>query len=707
MKRYLYLILCFGICYICDAKDLIKNDRNINTIASSDSTVSTLDEVVVEGRNQFTSATKSVYIPTSKEKDSSYDITSLLQRMGIPELSVSPFDGIKTVSGKDVNIYINYLLATGMDLEAINTKDVLSVEYLDFPSDPRFHGDDYVVNIIMRQYKYGGYTKIWNRSDWTSKVITSSSLFQRINYKKMSYDIFTNYSYSDLTHIGRSSVEHYNIPISDGTVKSLIRKQEFIDSKNISTTVPITLRIKFQSEKVTIRNTFGYNFNHNPLSRNHGQLTVSTLPDDINQYNSYSKSKSNSLSWNGEFNFDLPYKWYLSMTNLFGYSYNKNHSSYLSGYQNTTFENSSREKAYSYSGDIDLQKILSGGHSVSLGLGGRIIYNHVDYIGTTQMTEHYAAPNLSGTISYNYNSRNMYIGTMGGISWEGRRVNGVKHYSTYPFFNINANYAYNLRNRSSLSLQYTKVYTNAATMAPVTIQTNEFLYLKGNPDLKSYPIIMASLSHTFLPKDFFSLSCYLSYTGFYNRISEAYFPMSADKCAIIKTYVQGGDYQNVSLGANLGFKKRNKFSFTVKPAFSLYHKTGIYRHDYYPFSIISSGSLYLNNFYISYYLESPKKIVYTDEDIYEKGVFQHEFHFGYSKSGMHLSLSFCNPFRKSYEYRNSKLETPYYTSFSNSFSPQNNRCIVFTVLYTINYGKKTDKDNEAKAMKGASSVVLQ
>lgn len=707
MKRYLYLILCFGICYICDAKNLTKNEPKTNTEISSDSIVHTLDEVVVEGKNQFTSATKSVYIPTSKEKDSSYNITSLLQRMAIPELSVSPADGIKTVSGKDVKIYINYLAATEMDMEAINTRDVLSVEYLDFPNDPRFHGDEYVVNIIIRQYEYGGYTKFWNRQDWSNKVKTTSSLFQRINYKKMTYDIFTSYTYSDLNHIGNSSVEYYNIPMSDETVKSFTRKQEFIDSKQINTTVPITLRIGFLSEKVTIRNTFGYNFNYNPLSRNHGQLTVSTLPDDINQYHSNSSSKSNSLSWNGEFNFNLPNKWYLSMTNMFGYSYNNNHSRYISGYQSTQFENSSLEKAYNYSGDIDLQKIFSGGHSVNFGLGGGIKYNHVDYTGTTQMTEHYAAPNMSGTVSYNYTSPKIYLGALGGVCWEGRRVNGVKHFSTYPFFNINANYAFNPRNRSSLSFQYTEAYTNAATMAPVTIQSNEFLFLKGNPDLKSYPIIMASLSHTFFPKDFFYLTGYLSYTGFYNRISEAYFPMSADKCAILKTYVQGGNYQSLSIGTNLGFRYKNKLNLTLKPSFSLYHKTGIYRHNYYPFSIISHGGIFLNNFYISYYLESPKKIVYTDEVTYEKRMFLHEFHFGYAKSGIHLSVCFCNPFRNNYKYRNYQLETPYYTSFSNSFSPRQNRTIVFMFQYTINYGKNTSKDNEAKAMDGASSVVLQ
>ena len=42
----------------------------------------------------------------------------------------------------------------------LRTPDVKKVEYLEFPSDPRFRGAQRVVNIIVHEYAYGGYTKL-------------------------------------------------------------------------------------------------------------------------------------------------------------------------------------------------------------------------------------------------------------------------------------------------------------------------------------------------------------------------------------------------------------------------------------------------------------------------------------------------------------------------------------------------------------------
>lgn len=711
MKLFPYSVIILSVLSIpLSAHAQSSNENKEKTHDSEEYTDSTkiniLNEVVVEGANQYVTSNKSVYYPSSKEIDSSYDVTSLLQRMSIPELSVSPFDGIKTVSGNDVQIFINYLKANDMDMQAVNIKDVISIEYLDFPNDPRFHGAEHVVNVIVKEYEYGGYTKIWNRTDWKDKVKLSTSAFQRINYKRMTYDLYFNHSYSDLTHIGTSSTETYNIPKENGGFNTFTRTQKFIDSKSINTTIPLTLRIGYQSDKITVRNSIGYNFNNDPINRSHGQLNISTLPDETSDNFSFSKSKSNSLSWIGEFYFSLSKGWFLSHKDAFRYSYNNNKYEYESGYQNTHFVNNSNERAYSYRGEIDLEKTFANIHSLNFTAAGGMDYNHVNYTGSTDATEHLGAPNLSGCASYSLNTQSLYLGIRGGLSWEGRRINRIKHYNSSPFFNFNFSYAYSSKNKTSFFLQYVKSYCSSTAMAPVTIRSNEFMYLRGNPDLKSYPILMGNLSHTFLPNNLFNVSGYINYTGFYNRITEAYFPMQDDQDAIVKTYTQKGDFQCVSIGANLRFKYKNKLSIRVEPSFSMYHKTGLYRNNYYPFSITTYGTYSINNWYMGYFLCSPKRIVFTDEERYTKGVLQHEFHFGFSKSGFHTSLSFCNPFRKSRIFRKSILETPYYSSFSNLYSPYHSRCLVFTVTYTLGYGKKIQNFNEADKMNGASSVVL-
>lgn len=111
--------------------------------------VQELNEVVVEAQLQSTSATVSTYIPTSKQINSSQTATDLLNRMAIPQLSPGMGNSIKTNTGKDVNIYIDYLPASEQDLTGMRMADVKRVEYYDYPKDPRFHGSAHVINFIF------------------------------------------------------------------------------------------------------------------------------------------------------------------------------------------------------------------------------------------------------------------------------------------------------------------------------------------------------------------------------------------------------------------------------------------------------------------------------------------------------------------------------------------------------------------------------
>ena len=120
-----------------------------------------LQEIIVEPTNQYVSANSATYIPTRRQKNSAADAVSLLSHMAIPQIDVNPADRtVKTATGKDIAIYIDFIEATAQDLEGMRTADVKKVEYLLYPQDPRFRGAQYVINFIMQKYEWGGYTKL-------------------------------------------------------------------------------------------------------------------------------------------------------------------------------------------------------------------------------------------------------------------------------------------------------------------------------------------------------------------------------------------------------------------------------------------------------------------------------------------------------------------------------------------------------------------
>ena len=121
----------------------------------------TLDEVVVEGATQSTSPTATTFIPSSRQKNASQNAVDLLRQIGIPQIKVNPMDNSVTDNaGGDVSIFINYMPASQEEMQGLRTAEVRKVEYLEFPTDPRFRGAPRVINIIVQEYDYGGYTKI-------------------------------------------------------------------------------------------------------------------------------------------------------------------------------------------------------------------------------------------------------------------------------------------------------------------------------------------------------------------------------------------------------------------------------------------------------------------------------------------------------------------------------------------------------------------
>ena len=110
-----------------------------------------LDEIVVEAQMQRTSPTSTTFIPTVKQKNASQNAVDLLRQMAIPQIKISSVNEVVTDNaGGEVAIFINFLEASKEEMEGLRTPDVKKVEYLEFPTDPRFRGAQRVINIIVK-----------------------------------------------------------------------------------------------------------------------------------------------------------------------------------------------------------------------------------------------------------------------------------------------------------------------------------------------------------------------------------------------------------------------------------------------------------------------------------------------------------------------------------------------------------------------------
>ena len=258
-------------------------------------TVKKLGEITVVADAQHTSATKTVYIPTSNQKSTASDGVSLLSRMNIPQLSVNPItETVKTADNQGVSLFINFHPAIDEDVSGLNPGDVKRVEYLDFPTDPRFQRAQHVVNFITHTYSYGGYTKFSGKERFMIRS-GEASVYSKFAYRRMEYDVMVSGDYDYNSHIGSVSDETYRL--ESGTIRRISVTET---GKEHQRGLYSAFRASWnKNENFTFRNLVSYRRINTPINHTSGYVNFSSLyPSET--YHTESPSTNNAVGWNSE-----------------------------------------------------------------------------------------------------------------------------------------------------------------------------------------------------------------------------------------------------------------------------------------------------------------------------------------------------------------------------------------------------------------------
>ena len=201
-----------------------------------------LSAVSVEADNISLASDKNIYIPTNLQKNAAQDATDLLRRMAIPQLVINPADNsVKDVFGNDVKVFINYQLSSSDELKGMKKTDVRKIVYLEFSTDPRFRGEPRVVNFIVQEYEYGGYTKADESFRTLNGIFNNTSVFSRFTYKKMTYDVYAESDNQEYHHSGSDNMAVYALE-NNSEPLTVIRKESFKESATRSNQAPVTFR---------------------------------------------------------------------------------------------------------------------------------------------------------------------------------------------------------------------------------------------------------------------------------------------------------------------------------------------------------------------------------------------------------------------------------------------------------------------------------
>lgn len=665
-----------------------------------------LDEVTVEARMQQTGTSSTTYTPSGKQKNAAQNAIGLLQIMSIPQIKIDPIElAVSDNFGGEVAIFINYMQASKEELDGMRTSDVRKVEYLEFPTDPRFRGQQKVINFIVQEYVYGGYTKLSVNENFLLGVSSQTNLFSKFTYKKMTYDLYFATNNWRHTHDGSSTRSVYSL-LRDGKPFTVNRNEIIEKSKFTQNQYPVTFRATYNSDKVQIRNTVAFQHQANPKIYRKGRLEYGQVSDGNYTYEQNAPQRNNSASYSGSFFFSLPKGFSFDMSPVFNYTHTNAVTDYRTS-NSTAILRQAREDAYNFRVDGYMRKRVGQKHSFMAGINGGEWRNDLHYTGSAMYNDKFSNAFAAGLVGYNYQTQKIAVNVDAGIAWEKSDINGLKNDDSYPFTHVNVRYSLNSKNMFSAYFQYASSTPGITEKASDILQENELMYISGNPNLKNSRHTTVNLSYTWMPSNRFSLSAYGRFFGLYDRMFRAYSHYN-NGSALIRNWINDGDYLSGTVGVAVNWKLMNgNLQLYANPELYLNKITGSCPLTYNPFKLSLQAVYYLDKVYFQAWYETPQKgLRFNTNTIYSNRNF-YSLTAGWSDSDWNISLSAYNFFNKGWENSTWKFNTPLYsevrTNYGNYYHPRIN----LAVTYTFGYGKKVQRGNEVGEQSGASSGIMK
>ncbi len=357
-----------------------------------------------------------------------------MRNIAIPQITVNLVDeSVTTLSGGPVALYVDGLPASPRELQGMRVADVRTVEYLDFPTDPRYAGNDHVINFIMQKYEYGGYTKFSASENVLIGLSSRASLYSKFSYKKMIYDLYAGASNYNLHHAGTSRIGKYMLLGENGSDNTVIRNEEFEKSHFKYNQYPVSLRAVYDSDNVQVGNTVGFNFDSSPVADTQGTLSYNQGMGESYRYINRQPYTTRHFVWSGAYYFVLPHDFQLSLTPNVHYGSTDYAYSYsISRLGATDIDNTSKEHYSNISGGAALYKRFTEKHSAFANAYGGTNHNRVRYFGTSPYNNDFSDSYAGIRAGYNFNVRRWRFDSNIAMQWERNSINGEAVSEIYP-----------------------------------------------------------------------------------------------------------------------------------------------------------------------------------------------------------------------------------------------------------------------------------
>ncbi len=679
---------------------------NIGTVIMPHSPIQ-LAAVSVEANQTLMTSDKNIYIPTSRQKGASQDAADLLRRMAIPQLVINPADNsVKDVFGNSVAIYINSHEAQADELKGLKMTDVRKIEYIEFPTDPRFKGAQRVVNFIVQEYEYGGYTKVSESFKTLNGLYNNTDIFSRFTYKKMTYDLYAGSDNQNYHHSGSNNTATYCLE-NDGTPVTLTRTETFGKSHTHINRLPFTFRATYNTTRFTARNTLSFTHSSIPKRISNGNLNVDIYPQNNYVFRRSNPSRDNSVYYHGNFWNLLGPNASLEITPKFLHTHRNNSSLYESTLLQFPVYNIITENSYNWSVQATGRLMFSQKNQLSLILSGGQNINKLIYYGSNNIHDSYSNSFWVGEIRYRYQIQKLSITSFAGFSIEHNSMNGITTNDASPRAGVNLRATLSRESQIGVYLSYQTTTPDIDMKANDIVRSNEFMYLTANPNLKNWRNLNSNLSYNWHSNNSFSLAAFVGYDRDFDRAATVYERYDNGR-ALLRNYVNNGSFIHYYAGISANYKLfNNSLQLYANLTQNAYEITGAYKESCYPFRIQIQAAYYWQSFNVLASWGNPQRSLTENSNYIIKGRNFHMLSLGYGNGIWAVNFSAKNIFNRGWKSDTWSKHSPRYDEYIQFFDPSSHASLNLSITYTVGYGKKIKRGNEVDGQSSAPSAIIK
>lgn len=611
----------------------------------------------------------------------------LLNNIMLPGVEVDPFDGIVSLYGHQVSLYINGQPADYRMIQNLRPKDVREIEYHDAPVG-RYSTDFAAINFITKEQNTGGYVTLDAQQTIGGYLDGRYNGFAKINNGQTSYYIFSGYNLKNA--VADKVVKTEGFRLQSTTVDRFFNST---GGRNRDHGGYGQFTIQHSKNRRFISVSAGVVTAQSSSTAN--GITTYSEPINIDQITySLNKNKAISpkLSYYGQF--DIRKNDLLITTLNTSYSHNKYNYNHISD-ENNVFSDT-RDKMVKLEGQIMYQMKFEHRNTLSFILMDIFKAASTDYLGTHASKQQMWNSEALAFVEYTHQLTDRFRCTVRpGISMVNINLKGHEQHNFYfPRFFTQLTFNPNRSQQINFSLSIGNTMTSLSSRTRAVQPIDLIMSRRGNPDLKDVKLYDANISHS-IQAERVNINTQLALSYNSDALTAGYIP--ENNRLIVGVY--NGNFKRARFSPNITWKITDSFrgEFGSELCYMSYNNEYDSQHINYASANLSliyftgDFSFNLKSHTTGHGLNSEYRYLFTPANIQFSVAWTHG---NWRVDAWAKSLS--GQKRKSY------IHSPYYNMYQLSHG---RFCGMTKVAYTFDFGRKAQRERK-KADTSIDSNIL-